>query len=519
MSALPRPAAAWHGAGAPIAAVALAVVAVLLVEPAGVPAIARISWLASAGFAAVTLVAAVQLAGRLPAGAPARRFWWAVAGYGVTACAAFLWQAIDLGIPEMSGLPELHPISEVLLAVGSAGIVAVMATYPLGAGTHRERLRLWLDLATVLVAAGAFALYFLLAPGQDTGWWARSVVVGKSVIMLMAVFAVAKLLLAGRQPFSIQTGLIGAAAAAIGGLLGPLSQPLAGQPGFWFAASALGDGCMMIAAVLQLRQVRADPAASERNRRRTYSVLPYLAVAAVYALLVTVVTSGEHSPGQIWTVLVGAGAGIALMVVRQLTAFADNDRLLGRLREALAERDELTDRLRDLAFRDSLTGLANRALFHDRLGAALSSARRAGTPVAVMLVDLDDFKQVNDRHGHAAGDALLRAVGQRLRDCVRDADTVARLGGDEFGVILDNPGPGQLDLPARRIVTAVGEPYWHVGERLTVGASIGIAVTVAGQADEDQLLRDADAAMYTAKRNGKNSVATYPTLDDRSPPD
>jgi diguanylate cyclase len=223
-----------------------------------------------------------------------------------------------------------------------------------------------------------------------------------------------------------------------------------------------------------------------------------------------VAAAAERLDPRTWFVLVGAAASTALVVIRQLTAFADNARLLDELREALRERDRLTTRLHEMAFHDGLTGLANRTLFHDQLDAALARARRSGHTVAVMLLDLDDFKPVNDRHGHAAGDAVLQAVALRLRACMRESDTVARLGGDEFAVVLDNPAPASLDPLAQRIVAAIAEPCWHAGEPLTVGVSVGLAINAGGGTDGDQLLRDADAAMYAAKSSSKSTYATYP---------
>jgi diguanylate cyclase (GGDEF)-like protein len=223
--------------------------------------------------------------------------------------------------------------------------------------------------------------------------------------------------------------------------------------------------------------------------------------------------------------VVPAGAGIStgLVVARQLASFIDNARLLGELdtkvrelhetetvlRAALEERDGLATRLRELAFQDSLTGLANRALFYDRLGEALLRARRHGRQVVVMLLDLDDFKPINDRFGHAAGDAVLKEVALRLRGCLRETDTVARIGGDEFAVLLDDPHAGGVDAVAQRIAAAVREPCWVDGERIAVGVSIGVAFDQSGDADTDRLLSDADAAMYAAKGSGKGGHQTF----------
>jgi diguanylate cyclase len=488
------------GVRARVVAAAIIVVA-LAVGPFEGLAAARLSWLASVGFTVATLITARRVAGRLPAHAPARRFWWAVAANAAAGGCGYLYQTVT------AESLNIGPVTQVLLGTGAAGIVVIMCTYPLGLTSTRDQLRFWLDMATVMMGAAVFGWYFSADGNQSL----LTIVTGP-VVLLVAVFAVAKLLIAGQPPFTVPTGLIGAGAAAIGALTGVAGPGLLaqGHAGWLLALSALGDACMMIAASVQLRQVQADPLTLQRTRSRPYSVLPYVAVAAVYGLLLTVATVAESLDPRTWFVLIGAAAITALVVIRQLTALADNARLLGDLRDALRDRDLLTTRLHDMAFHDGLTGLANRALFHDRLDSALAGARRSGHTVGVMLLDLDDFKPVNDRHGHAAGDAVLKAVALRLHACVREADTVARLGGDEFAVVLDNPAPDSLDDLAQRVVAEVAQPCWHDNEPLIVGASIGVATSANGSANGDQLLRDADAAMYAAKSRGKNSYATYP---------
>ena len=141
------------------------------------------------------------------------------------------------------------------------------------------------------------------------------------------------------------------------------------------------------------------------------------------------------------------------------------------------------------------------------MAAALARVRRGQASIAVMLLDLDDFKPVNDRYGHAAGDAVLREVAGRLRGCVRDTDTVARLGGDEFGVLLESPLPDSVPAVAERIVAAVRAPCVVEGAHVSVGVSVGVATEYDGVRDVDQLLRAADTGMYTAKCQGKGAYA------------
>jgi diguanylate cyclase (GGDEF)-like protein len=186
---------------------------------------------------------------------------------------------------------------------------------------------------------------------------------------------------------------------------------------------------------------------------------------------------------------------------------------LGRDLEArVAERTRQLElaqhQLEQLALYDPLTGLANRTLLADRITRAVSRADRGGATPAVLLLDLDGFKSVNDSFGHAAGDLLLVEMAHRLRAVVRDEDTVARLGGDEFAVVLCNATDEQALEVADRIMTAITRPVVVGDATCWVGASIGVRLADRGQ-QPDTLLRDADTAMYAAKAGGGGGVQLY----------
>ena len=162
------------------------------------------------------------------------------------------------------------------------------------------------------------------------------------------------------------------------------------------------------------------------------------------------------------------------------------------------------------ATHDLLTGLPNRALFLDRLALAIRRAERHRGRLAVMFVDLDKFKHVNDTLGHAAGDQLLRTVGARLAQCVRDADTVARLGGDEFVLLLDHPlGESTPAMVAERVAQRLGEPVTLGGHEHVVTGSIGISIYPDDGGHAEELLRQADIAMYRAKEAGRNGFQFF----------
>ncbi|HEX2249536.1 MAG TPA: EAL domain-containing protein [Gemmatimonadales bacterium] len=172
----------------------------------------------------------------------------------------------------------------------------------------------------------------------------------------------------------------------------------------------------------------------------------------------------------------------------------------------VSERRRLEEQLTHQAFHDPLTGLANRALFRDRVSHALALAQRRGSPVTVLYLDLDDFKNVNDSLGHAEGDRLLIAAAERFLACARTADTVARLGGDEFAILIEG-ADGSEGLP-ERIAAAMSHPFSLSGNQLRVTVSIGVASAAPGESADD-LLRNADMAMYSAKRHGKGRAETY----------
>ncbi len=175
----------------------------------------------------------------------------------------------------------------------------------------------------------------------------------------------------------------------------------------------------------------------------------------------------------------------------------------------VTERRALEDQLAHQAFHDSLTGLANRSLFSDRVERALGRGVRRQNLFAVLFIDLDDFKTVNDSLGHAAGDELLVTVARRIESCLRPEDTCARLGGDEFAVMIENiSAPAGAETVARRVLGAMAEPLSILGSEVTVQGSVGIALGT-GEQTTSEILRSADLAMYRAKGDGKGRYAVY----------
>jgi diguanylate cyclase (GGDEF)-like protein/PAS domain S-box-containing protein len=174
----------------------------------------------------------------------------------------------------------------------------------------------------------------------------------------------------------------------------------------------------------------------------------------------------------------------------------------------ITRRKELESQLRHQTFHDSLTGLANRALFLDRVDHAMARHNRARTPITVLLLDVDDFKVVNESLGHAAGDALLVEIASRLRHCLRPGDTIARIGGDEFSVLLEDVDVAGGRAVAERIMDTLARPVTLAAREVTPKVSVGIADALAHERS-DELLKKADVAMYAAKGAGKACHQTF----------
>lgn len=240
---------------------------------------------------------------------------------------------------------------------------------------------------------------------------------------------------------------------------------------------------------------------------RGHLLLPYLLVVVTGATVGVQASLGHGvdavETGMVWIVL-------GLVLARQVVTLIENTVLLERVSATQAE-------LAHQALHDPLTGLANRSLFGDRVNEAVERYRAHRVRFGLLLVDLDDFKAVNDELGHRAGDRVLRAVGERLRGCVRSTDTVARVGGDEFAVVLE-ASHDTPELVSQRILVALHHPFDVDGRLVSVGASVGFVEPTPDEWDlsADALIDRADTAMYAGKRDSKGTAVRYrPDLDDR----
>jgi diguanylate cyclase (GGDEF)-like protein len=243
---------------------------------------------------------------------------------------------------------------------------------------------------------------------------------------------------------------------------------------------------------------QGEPVVIEDYAADDHALAPFVADGIMAAMATPVREHGEIA-GSLVVATRRRGRTYSRVEREMLVALAEHASL------ALTDARTVEDAVHQ-AFHDSLTGLPNRLLLMDRLEHSLARASRLGSRVAVLFVDLDDFKNVNDSLGHVAGDEVLRDASARLLGCLRNSDTAARFGGDEFVVLLEEVDESNVAHAANRILEALDDPFEIQGREILIGASIGIAV---GSDDADDLLRNADLALYRAKAKGKGQQQVF----------
>ncbi|GIJ48925.1 hypothetical protein Val02_58110 [Virgisporangium aliadipatigenens] len=482
-------------------------------------------WLLWAGPPLAAVIGAVPclVVARLPE-LPGRlgQFWLAMALAQVAIGAATVYQAVDaMRVP----VGEPHPLGPGTVVLNMVAMVAVIVgLFRLPAArevTRASVLRFTADAGIVIITVGTFIWYLLehvLKPADASREPTNFGQSDAPVLILMvlgglSVMAILKLALVGAgglDPRALRLIVIGAAIASSGALVGPMFEP---QPHLDPTQVNMPVLLlfMTLAARTQLRTaISAAGPVAPVGPRRPFSLLPYLAVAATDGLLLYTVARAEAE----LPVAVAAVVLTVIVVVRQISAFYENAGLLRQVDATLLDVREAQRRLVHQASHDYLTGLANRVAFEERV----LDAAAGDVPFIVGLVDLDDFKAVNDRLGHHVGDQLLVEVAGRLRAEVRGGDVVARLGGDEFAILAFAEREAAAAI-VERLGAALDRPIRVAGHDLLVRASTGYA-DGARDAEPGELLRRADVAMYAAKESGKGRGVRYdPRLNHRAESD
>jgi diguanylate cyclase (GGDEF)-like protein len=439
--------------------------------------------------AVVGLVASVRAARHRGLDRRTRLAWWFVAGATVLLAAS---SALRPLYPDASGFPS--PADLLRLAFVPVLLIGVLAL-PTAARGPREQHKLWLDTGTIVIGSAMLLWYLQIGPSVAAAGHIPNSVLAASIaypgLDLVLIFGVCLVLFRGVCGSTrVPAMLLGVAMATI--VIGDttlayrLSRGILDIDRWQLACFLIGHFLLALAAISQCHRVGRRQPPPSRSAAVPATAGPYFAIAAGYLLLVLSVR-GQHI--RVLGLVVGAVAMTAVVVARQIVALRQNHQL---------------------ATTDTLTGLTNRRHLHDRLRLALVRGARSNQSVAALVVDLNDFKQVNDTMGHEAGDQLLVAVSGILTRSVLGFDVVARLGGDEFAVVLHNiDSADNATAVADRIIAELAHPVLIGDTPVQPSASIGIAVCGPGQLTADELLHRADVAMYAAKRHRRTGFEVY----------
>ncbi|GAA1525100.1 EAL domain-containing protein [Dactylosporangium maewongense] len=443
----------------------------------------------------------------------AQRSWrlWMGAGACGWSIGQFIWSWHQLFGDDALPSPSLADAGYLTLPVFALpALVALAVDRPGGGGPRRLAAQLVMVLDGLIVVGALFVLTWatslgaVVRAGAATPF-AYTVAIAYPVTDLLLTVIVILLLARSAAANRRQLSFLGIGLFCLSFSDSVFAYLVAAgaerMPPLADAGFIAGQAFVAVAALTPTKSASPDQATAtgRPHHRWGHLLLPYVPVAGTGVLFMIQLVQGR--PMDAFEIAVET-AVISLLIIRQAVTLVENAVLLDRLSDSQA-------RLSHQAFHDGLTGLSNRVLFHDRLDHALALHHRDDRPLAVLFLDLDDFKAVNDRYGHHAGDRLLRQVAERLRGAVRDGDTIARVGGDEFAVLLE--GGGDPGVPAQRIMAALREPFDLDGAVVGVAASVGLveAGTHGPVHSADMLLRRADAAMYAGKRQGKGTLVRY----------
>ncbi|AGL14117.1 bifunctional diguanylate cyclase/phosphodiesterase [Actinoplanes sp. N902-109] len=466
----------WNRAHAVIAGLLVLGVAGLLFLPSPGPVVGTVL----ATFCAIGIVAGLRAA-RIPGNdVRTRRGWWVMT-------AMFGLQLLTTAAFAVPGANRTFPApGDVLRALDIVVLFVAAYLFPVVTATSLERRKAVLDALTVLASGSMTVWYLVLGRTTHASFQILLAASAFPVLDLLLVLGFTRLVFRGTTALRRNTALLLTLAGLVQFIADAWFGYLTARTGsiehdaVWQLVSVVVMVALLAAAVVErCRQPEITDPMAERCLTRGY--LPYVAIAVGYSLMVAAAVQ-EHEAFP-WSGLTLGGFAITLLVVlRQIAMQRESDQA---------------------ATTDGLTGLANRSRLRDLLVQALDRDARAGRMTAVLLVDMNGFKQVNDTRGHKTGDQLLIGFARILRDAILGADVAGRLGGDEFAIVLHDIGSeANAEAVARRIAAAAEEPVAVDGAAIRASASIGIALAGPGEFTADELMHRADVAMYHAKRRG-----------------
>lgn len=436
---------------------------------------------------------------RLPnLGTAERRAWRTLLAAFAMFLVGTLLGLVALFRPE--ALPDgVTPFRQILLVTAFGAMVLALFRLPAAPVHGLAKARFVLDTVTIFASSTIFLWHFVIAPRLRTqGISGGDAVVLVVVVGFMAVFvgALAMLLLRERTPGTREAliRLVMGVAVVFGVIIVSISRggTQGGTPPLWSTALTWFAYVLVVsAAVQQRRHALGEESVDREVEHRILLALPYVAVALAFGFLLLV--GVREAPMELRGVLISASAVGVCVLVRQRLLLKENELLRGRLEQQ--------------ASHDDLTGLRNRRSWQAEAERELAKARREGRPVSLLVLDLDKFKSVNDQCGHAAGDVVLRAVGEALRDGVRGGDLPGRMGGDEFMVLLPDTELADATHVAKALCARLGRLQVAEAGGVDFTVSVGVA-SLPPAASLRELVAVADAAMYTAKREGRNRVQT-----------
>jgi diguanylate cyclase (GGDEF)-like protein len=472
---------------------------------AGLPAVA--GWLPLPVMAALTASMSWRVGRRTELAEPTRRFWRHFATcVGVLVVTLVLHTRDSLAGP--APYQRISPATTALYLVILLGMVWALMRLPAEARSRGDWARFGFDTGIILITTGVLVWHFVLSRAESWTAQTGSALPLLAIIMIASVSLIAFVKVAFTGAGGLDRGAVhllslGTALAAATGSLMPF---LVDRPELntTFLAVPIACFCAQLAVGRQLRAPAGETV--PRRARRRVSVVPYLAVAGMDAMLLG--TDIPSTEGRI--IAVATVAITALVVLRQISALRENGRLLATVDTNLAQLRAYQEQLAHQVRHDSLTEIANRPNFEEQVTGRLGT----GADFLVALLDLDDFKTVNDRLGHGTGDALLKAVSRRLHEQLRAGDTVARLGGDEFTLLLPGLSGAEAAGLLQRVIAGVQRTLSVDGHEMTPRISIGVTAAEPGDTP-GELLRRADVAMYAAKNAGGGRWTWFDPAMDR----